>query len=272
MRGRTLRAGASGFVLKDDPPEQLLEATRTVAAGDALLSPSVTKRVIGLPDRDPLAVLPRFEYVAGQPPAHRGCQRPVFHLAAADVDGSVSQPRGAPGRIVLDGRRYESVARWGSGERTVRFLIGRGRLETIEASDLAAAADAQIERATRRLEATARAALENGDVDGAYAAAYDSYRMAAEALLARQGLRATGGDGSHMAVEDAASAQFAAEIPALAKPTFERLRRTRHTAQYFDPSAAPITRPDAEWALEKATGALSGVKRLLSASPPGRFE
>ena len=41
-----LQAGASGFVLKDDPPEQLLEAIRTVAAGDALLSPSVTKRVI----------------------------------------------------------------------------------------------------------------------------------------------------------------------------------------------------------------------------------
>ena len=41
-----LRAGASGFVLKDDPPEQLLAAIRTVAAGDALLSPSVTKRVI----------------------------------------------------------------------------------------------------------------------------------------------------------------------------------------------------------------------------------
>ena len=41
-----LKAGASGFVLKDDPPEQLLAAIRTVAAGDALLSPSVTKRVI----------------------------------------------------------------------------------------------------------------------------------------------------------------------------------------------------------------------------------
>jgi DNA-binding NarL/FixJ family response regulator len=41
-----LRAGASGFVLKDDPPEQLLAAIRTVASGDALLSPSVTKRVI----------------------------------------------------------------------------------------------------------------------------------------------------------------------------------------------------------------------------------
>ena len=41
-----LAAGASGFVLKDDPPEQLIAAIRTVAAGDALLSPAVTKSVI----------------------------------------------------------------------------------------------------------------------------------------------------------------------------------------------------------------------------------
>jgi DNA-binding NarL/FixJ family response regulator len=41
-----LRAGASGFVLKDDPPEQLIAAIRTVAAGDALLSATVTRRVI----------------------------------------------------------------------------------------------------------------------------------------------------------------------------------------------------------------------------------
>jgi DNA-binding NarL/FixJ family response regulator len=41
-----LRAGAAGFVLKDDPPEQLIAAIRTVAAGDALLSPAVTRRVI----------------------------------------------------------------------------------------------------------------------------------------------------------------------------------------------------------------------------------
>ena len=41
-----LRAGASGFVLKDDPPEQLISAIRIVAAGEALLSPAVTRRVI----------------------------------------------------------------------------------------------------------------------------------------------------------------------------------------------------------------------------------
>jgi len=41
-----LSAGASGFVLKDDPPEQLIAAVRTVAAGEAILSPTVTRRVI----------------------------------------------------------------------------------------------------------------------------------------------------------------------------------------------------------------------------------
>ena len=41
-----LRAGASGFLLKDTPPEQLVEAIRVVAGGDALLSPVVTRRVI----------------------------------------------------------------------------------------------------------------------------------------------------------------------------------------------------------------------------------
>jgi DNA-binding NarL/FixJ family response regulator/class 3 adenylate cyclase len=41
-----LRAGASGFLLKDVPPEQLLAGIRAVASGDALLAPSVTRRVI----------------------------------------------------------------------------------------------------------------------------------------------------------------------------------------------------------------------------------
>jgi DNA-binding NarL/FixJ family response regulator len=41
-----LRAGASGFLLKDTDPEALLDAIRVVAAGDALLSPSVTRRLV----------------------------------------------------------------------------------------------------------------------------------------------------------------------------------------------------------------------------------
>jgi DNA-binding NarL/FixJ family response regulator len=43
---RALRAGASGFLLKDAPPEQVFEAVRVVAAGEALLDPSVTRRLI----------------------------------------------------------------------------------------------------------------------------------------------------------------------------------------------------------------------------------
>jgi DNA-binding NarL/FixJ family response regulator len=43
-----LRAGASGFLLKDTPPEQLVEAIRVIARGDALLAPSVTRRLIEL--------------------------------------------------------------------------------------------------------------------------------------------------------------------------------------------------------------------------------
>ena len=41
-----LRAGASGFLLKDAPPEALVAAVRAVAAGDALLAPSITRRLI----------------------------------------------------------------------------------------------------------------------------------------------------------------------------------------------------------------------------------
>ena len=43
---RAIRAGASGFLLKDAPPEDVLDAIRIVAGGDALLAPSVTRRLI----------------------------------------------------------------------------------------------------------------------------------------------------------------------------------------------------------------------------------
>jgi DNA-binding NarL/FixJ family response regulator len=42
-----LRAGASGFLLKDAPSEQLVAAVRSVARGDALIDPAITKRLIG---------------------------------------------------------------------------------------------------------------------------------------------------------------------------------------------------------------------------------
>jgi DNA-binding NarL/FixJ family response regulator len=53
-----LRAGASGFLLKDAPSEQLIEGIRVVAAGDALLAPSITRRVIEAYVRQPAPHLP----------------------------------------------------------------------------------------------------------------------------------------------------------------------------------------------------------------------
>jgi DNA-binding NarL/FixJ family response regulator len=44
---RALRAGASGFLLKDTPPADIVRAIRTVAAGEPILSPAITRRLIG---------------------------------------------------------------------------------------------------------------------------------------------------------------------------------------------------------------------------------
>ncbi len=56
-----LRAGASGFMLKDRPPEDLLSAIRVIAAGDALLAPNITRRLIAhfIRQPDPLSAPPQ---------------------------------------------------------------------------------------------------------------------------------------------------------------------------------------------------------------------
>jgi DNA-binding NarL/FixJ family response regulator len=65
-----LRAGASGFLLKDAPPSQLVEAVRTVALGETLLAPAVTRRLVerfvsrpapGAAEREQLAELTERE-------------------------------------------------------------------------------------------------------------------------------------------------------------------------------------------------------------------
>ena len=50
-----IRVGAAGFLLKDTPPDALRDAVRTVAGGDALLSPAVTRRVLAAAARSPVA-------------------------------------------------------------------------------------------------------------------------------------------------------------------------------------------------------------------------
>jgi len=77
----TLRDGASGFLLKDAEPEELLRAIRIVAAGDALLAPSVTRRLIAEFAGQPrtAAVTPRrLEWLTAR-------EREVLALVAAGL-------------------------------------------------------------------------------------------------------------------------------------------------------------------------------------------
>jgi DNA-binding NarL/FixJ family response regulator len=90
-----LRAGASGFLLKDTLPADLLTAIRVVAAGDALLAPSVTRRLIG-------------EFARTVPGPAGSVVGDVDPLAARSVSGS-SGDRGSADRVtrVLTDRELE---------------------------------------------------------------------------------------------------------------------------------------------------------------------
>ena len=66
-----IRSGASGFLVKDTEPEELIQAVRVVAAGEALLSPSVTKRLLA-----------EFATHAKEPPVAGGLDEALHRLLA----------------------------------------------------------------------------------------------------------------------------------------------------------------------------------------------
>jgi DNA-binding NarL/FixJ family response regulator len=98
-----LRAGASGFLLKDTPADDLVAAVRVVASGDALLAPAVTRRVI--------------EEFASSRPAERGPDIDLSALTEREQEVLVLMARGLSnaeiaGELVL-------------GETTVKTHVGR---------------------------------------------------------------------------------------------------------------------------------------------------
>jgi DNA-binding NarL/FixJ family response regulator len=95
-----LEAGASGFVLKDIEPEQLVEAIRVVARGDALLAPSVTRRLI-------------TEFARRRPPPDPGL--PVSDLT--EREGEVLR------HIARGLSNHEIGARLGVSETTVKTHV-----------------------------------------------------------------------------------------------------------------------------------------------------
>jgi DNA-binding NarL/FixJ family response regulator len=98
-----LRAGASGFLLKDAPPEQLVSAIHVVASGEALLAPSITKRVI--------------EEYARRPPPREGLPPELADLTARELDVL---------RLVARGRSNAEIAKeLYLGETTVKTHVAR---------------------------------------------------------------------------------------------------------------------------------------------------
>ena len=84
-----VRAGASGFLLKDTPPEQLLEAIRTVHRGDAVIAPSATRRLLEqmIPVLDsPAPVVPTAPAVESAPaiPSAAGSELPKATFIPAE--------------------------------------------------------------------------------------------------------------------------------------------------------------------------------------------
>jgi DNA-binding NarL/FixJ family response regulator len=77
---RALRAGASGFLLKDTPPAEILQAVHRVAAGEATLSPTVTRQLIA--------------HVAGPQPVRSDARRLLDRLSERERDVALAVGRG----------------------------------------------------------------------------------------------------------------------------------------------------------------------------------
>ena len=90
-----LRAGASGFLLKDTMPVDLLNAIRVIAAGDALLAPSVTRRLLGEFSRRPDLAPPQAPACGAELKDLTDREREVLTLVAqglsnAEIAGQLS--------------------------------------------------------------------------------------------------------------------------------------------------------------------------------------
>jgi DNA-binding NarL/FixJ family response regulator len=94
-----LKAGASGFILKDSPAEELPEAVRTIAAGQALLAPTVTRRLVE-------------HYVQGPPP---GTRPPAAVATLTERETAILRAM---------------AAGWSNAEIAARLFLGESTVKT----------------------------------------------------------------------------------------------------------------------------------------------
>lgn len=126
-----VRAGASGFLLKDTPPEQLLEAIRTVHRGDAVIAPSATRRlleqmipVLGSP-APAAAPAPVADSAQATPPA-AGSELPKATFIPAETASFESTSPAASREPVADYPHRELIEQLSPREFEVLGLIARG--------------------------------------------------------------------------------------------------------------------------------------------------
>lgn len=149
-----LRAGASGFLLKDARPEQLLSAIRSVHAGDAALAPRVTKRMIELFG----AELPASESAADSPGGsapHDG-KRMLSQLTAREQE--------VLGAIAAGQSNSEIAASLFLSESTVKTHVGR-ILAKLQLRDRVHAVIFAYENGVAALPPTRPASGKGGSVD-----------------------------------------------------------------------------------------------------------
>jgi len=124
-----VRAGASGFLLKDTPPEQLLEAIRTVHRGDAVIAPSATRRLLEhmIPVLDsPAPVVPAAPAAESVPaiPSAAGSELPkATFIPAEPASPANSSYQSEP---VQDYPHRELIEQLSPREFEVLGLIARG--------------------------------------------------------------------------------------------------------------------------------------------------
>ena len=102
---RALRAGAAGFLLKDTPPAEIVRAIELVHAGDGMLSPTITRRLIAL--------------VAGEGDAaarHAGAREQLSTLSAREREVALAVGQGRPNAEIATERHM----RWRRSRRTCR--------------------------------------------------------------------------------------------------------------------------------------------------------
>jgi len=114
-----LRAGASGFLVKDTRPAELLDAIRTVAAGDALLSPGPTARLIARFLRSPSVSAP----AAGGPECLSDREREVLTLVARGLNNT--EIAGALGLSPLTAKTHVSriMGKLGARDRAQLVIV-----------------------------------------------------------------------------------------------------------------------------------------------------